>query len=104
MIKHLVLLQFKSSLEVSEINDICKQFKALIKVIPSIKQFSYGKNCSPEKLNKGITHAFVIEFDDIPGRDAYLNHPEHIRLAQEIIIPALENGLDSALVVDYESH
>ncbi len=43
-----------------------------------------------------------MDFDDVEGRDTYLNHPGHIRIAQELIVPILKNGLKSAITIDYE--
>ena len=101
MIKHIVLLTFKLNMTEDEINAVLEQLGNLRKIIPSIKSFSFGKNCSPEGLNKGYNHAFIMEFDDIEGRDTYLNHPEHRRIAQDVIVPVLENGLESALTLDF---
>ncbi|WP_133127270.1 Dabb family protein [Legionella nagasakiensis] len=102
MINHIVFLAFKSYITEPEINSVLNQLGHLMKVIPSMKDFSFGKNCSPEKLNQGYTHVFIMKFDDANGRDIYLNHPEHKRIAADLIIPILENGLESVLVVDYE--
>lgn len=98
MINHIVLLQFKPNITQDQIHSAYNQ----LALIPSIKEFTFGANCSPEQLNKGFTHAFIMRFDDIEGRDAYLNHPDHIRIAQEVIVPLLENGLETALTIDYE--
>lgn len=103
MINHIVLLRFKSNLTEPEINSALSQLGNLITIIPAIKNFSFGKNCSPENLNKGFTHVFIMTFEDSSGREFYLNHPEHKRIAADFIIPMLENGLESALVIDYEN-
>ncbi|KTD01304.1 Dabb family protein [Fluoribacter gormanii] len=103
MINHIVVLKFKANLTESDIYSAVNQLGNLKEIIPSIKDFSFGKNCSPEQLNKGFTHAFVMKFDDLNGRDLYLEHPEHKRIATEVLVPMLENGLESAVVIDYES-
>lgn len=103
MINHIVVFKFKNNLAESDIYSAVTQFADLKKIIPSIKSFSFGKNCSPEQLNKGFTHAFIMKFDDAQGRNVYLEHPEHKRIAADIIIPLLEYGLDSVVVIDYES-
>lgn len=102
MINHIVVFQFKSTLDESEIYAAVSQFANLKEVIPTIKSFSFGRNCSPEQLNKGFSHAFVMTFDDATGRDLYLEHPEHKRIAADIIIPMLEDELNSVVVIDYE--
>lgn len=98
MVKHIVLLQYKSNITEEEINLVYQQLASL----PTVRHFTSGANCSIEQLNKGFTHGFIIEFDDIEGRNAYLNHPEHQRIALEVLLPLLENGFESALVLDFE--
>ena len=34
-------------------------------------------NNSPENLNKGCTHGFILTFKNETDRDAYLIHPDH---------------------------
>ena len=36
----------------------------------------YGKS-SPEGLDQGYTHGFVMTFADATARDSYLKHPDH---------------------------
>lgn len=102
MIKHMVLLQFKSGITQEEINTIFFEIAQLKNVIPAMKSYTYGVNCSIEHLNKGFTHGFVMDFEDIIGRNDYVNHPEHNRVAQQVILPVLEHGFDSVIVFDYE--
>lgn len=45
--------------------------------IPAIKEFSWGTNVSPEKHDKGFTHAFILSFSSEKDRDIYLVHPDH---------------------------
>lgn len=102
MIKHIVLFTFKSDITPNEINSVFNQLRHLTVVLPSLSNYSYGENCSPEHLNKGFTHAFIMDFDDAKARDAYLHHEEHQRIVRDVILPLLENGTESALVLDYE--
>ncbi|MBX9703321.1 MAG: Dabb family protein [Silvanigrellaceae bacterium] len=102
MINHIVLLEFKKKLPESDINTALNQLGSLATIIPSIKDFSFGKNCSPEQLNKQFTHVFIMRFEDAMGRELYLNHSEHKRIAEEIIMPMMEKGLESVVVIDYE--
>jgi hypothetical protein len=102
MLNHIVVMKFKPDLSESDIHSVIMQLADLQKIIPSIKHFSFGKNCSPEQLHKGFTHVFVMSFDDAKGRDVYLEHPEHQRIAAEILVPMLEDALNSVVVIDYE--
>jgi hypothetical protein len=102
VIKHIVLLAFKKELPRSTIETILGQMGDLAEQIPEIQEFSGGANCSPENLNRGFTHGFTMTFADMPSRDIYLAHPAHLHVAQTYVLPALQDGLNSALAFDYE--
>ncbi|MBX3708738.1 MAG: Dabb family protein [Gammaproteobacteria bacterium] len=100
-IKHIVLLPFKSSLKKDDIEKIMLALAELKKDIPQIMSFSWGENNSPENLHRGYLHGFVMEFKDDKDRKIYLEHPAHIRIAEEIVLPALVDGINSPIVFDY---
>lgn len=100
-IKHIVLLPFQPSLTKNEIKKIMQSLADLKKVIPQIMSFSWGENNSPENLHRGYLHGFIMEFKDESDRKIYLEHPAHIKVAQEVILPALVNGGNSPIVFDY---
>lgn len=102
MINHHVFLEFKSTVSEAQVTQVLNQLGALKADIPSMTHFSFGKNCSIENLHKGFTHAMLITFNDVEGRNAYVNHPMHRHVAFEIIVPMLANGVESAIVIDYE--
>jgi hypothetical protein len=102
MTKHIVLVQVKAGLSQDEIESVFQELGGLKNSIPGIVNFSWGAMNSPEGLHRGYTHAFEIDFEDAAARDAYLPHPEHTRVAGELLLPALQNGVDSVLVFDYD--
>ncbi|QHV95230.1 Dabb family protein [Spirosoma endbachense] len=76
-VQHVVLFKFKPETTPEKVNEIVAAFEALPSQIKEIKGFKWGTNNSPEKLNKGLTHAFILTFDNEKDRDAYLPHPAH---------------------------
>lgn len=100
---HLALFRWKPGLGHQEIEALCQGFSALQSAIPEIKDFRWIHNNSTEGLGKGFREGIYIEFDDIQARQRYLEHPAHVAFARDCVIPALENGLDSVLVFDYEN-
>ncbi|MVM40337.1 Dabb family protein [Spirosoma sp. HMF3257] len=76
-VQHIVLFKFKPETTPAKVNEIVAAFEALPSQIKEIKGFKWGTNNSPEKLNKGLTHAFILTFDNEKDRDAYLPHPAH---------------------------
>lgn len=95
-LRHLVLFKFKETVTASEITIVEKEFALLPSKIEQVKDYEWGINNSPENLNKGFTHGFLLTFDSENGRDQYLPHPAHMRFVK-IIEPLIED----VLVIDY---
>jgi hypothetical protein len=57
----------------------------LKKKIPQVASIEWGTNMSPEKLNHGFTHAFLVTFHDEKDRDAYLVHPQHLKFKEKAL-------------------
>lgn len=95
-LRHVVLFKFKDTASPEDIKKIEDAFRALPAKIPVIERFEWGTNVSPENLNQGFTHCFLLTFRDEKGRDEYLPHPAHKEFGQ-----LLRPHLDKVLVVDY---
>lgn len=104
MIRHIVLLKFKQGISATEIQSVFDALHDLRLTIPQILHFNWGPYKSNEGLNKGYTHGFVMEFENETARDIYLVHPDHVRVANEIVLPALENGKESVIAFDYPKY
>lgn len=76
-LQHVVLFKFKPEATPEKVAEIVAAFEALPSKIKEIKDFKWGTNNSPEKLDKGLTHAFILTFDSEKDRDTYLPHPAH---------------------------
>ena len=77
VLRHVVAFKFKETATKENITQIENEFRALKTKIPEIKGYEWGLNNSPEKLNKGCTHGFILTFNTEKDRDTYLNHPQH---------------------------
>ena len=95
-VKHVVLFKFKESATPQQVEAISAAFAALPDEIPGIVHFEMGTNSSPEGLNKGLTHAYLLTFENAAARDAYLPHPAHKAFGQK-----LGPVLDDVCVVDF---
>ena len=95
-LRHVVLFGWKSNANKDSIENAIKAFGELPKEIKTIKSYEWGVNNSPEKLNQGLTHCFVLTFLSEKDRDDYLVHPTHIAFTK-----LLPNILDKVTVVDY---
>ena len=74
---HVVSLKLKPGTAADQVKAVEQAFQGLKAKIPGIKTLHWGTNVSPEKLDKGFTHCFVLTFATEKDRDAYLVHPDH---------------------------
>jgi len=95
-VKHIVLLKFVEATSFGTVAELAQAFGELPFCIPGITSFEAGENVSPEGLNHGFTHAFVLTFVDSAARDAYLPHAKHLAFVER-----LKPCLADVLVIDY---
>ena len=93
---HVVSFKFKESATPQQVKEVENAFQALKSKIPQIQSLDWGTNNSPEKLNKGFTHGFVLTFNSEKDRDAYLVHPDH-KAFGKIVGPVLAD----VFVIDF---
>ncbi len=74
---HMVAFKFKDTASKDDIRKVEEAFAALPSKIPQIASFETGTNVSPEGLDKGFTHGFLLTFRSATDRDEYLVHPDH---------------------------
>ena len=95
-LRHFVCFKYKAEASKEQIAEVENAFAALEKKINEIKGFGKGINNSPEGLNKGFKHCYLITFNSEKDRDVYLVHPAHKKFV-ELVGPVLED----VFVVDY---
>ena len=98
VVQHIVLFKFKPETTPEKVAEIVAAFEALPSKIKEIKRLEWGTNNSPEKLNKGLTHAFILTFDNEKDRDAYLPHPAHKEFGKVV-----GSWLSDVTVVDFNN-
>ena len=96
LLGHVVLFRFTDATPHETIRQVENAFRALPASIPQIKGFEWGLNNSPEGLDKGFTHCYLLTFASEADRAIYLPHPDH-KAFGELLSPWLED----VLVVDY---
>jgi hypothetical protein len=97
VVQHMVVVKFKPEVSVPKIDDFLGQLRAFWAKTAGITYFAGGPFSSPEGLNQGYTHGFLVTFNSPAARDAYLVHAEHKRLV-DLIVP----HLDGVLAFDFE--
>jgi len=98
MIEHIVLLKLKEGVTEKQTQELMDGLRRLKGVVPGMLDVSGGYNDSPEGKSAGFTYGFIVRFGDSAGRDGYLPHPEHQKLAKTLVRPIA----DDVLVFDYE--
>lgn len=98
VLRHVVLFKFKDGTPPEKVQEIVDAFSALPSKIPEIAAYEWGINNSPEGLNKGLTHGFLLTFNSEADRAIYLPHPDH-KAFGELLTP----HLDDVTVLDYWS-
>lgn len=88
MVRHYGMFQFHPEITPDQIDECFTEMCAMVGRIPGLLSMEHGPYDSPEGLNDGFTHGFVMTFDTGASRDSYLPHPEHERV-KEIVVPRL---------------
>lgn len=96
-VKHIGLVKFKEGTSEEQIDGLFSQLLDLSESVDGIEDYVSGPNSSPEGLNQGFTHGFVMTFTDAAARDAYLPHPEHQKV-KDTFLPIV----DSIAILDFE--
>jgi len=101
-IRHIVLCKFKPSITADERLAIFADLATLRGHLSGITDMTFGSSVSPEGLEQGFAHAFVIDFVDAQARDAYLADGKH-QQAGKRLVAALEGGFAGLVVCDIET-
>ena len=96
VLRHAVFFSFKETSSSEEIDSVAKAFEQLPSKIDSIIDFDWGVNNSPEGLDDGFTHCFLLSFADEAGRANYLPHPAHKEFGD-----TLRPHMKDVFVIDY---
>jgi hypothetical protein len=97
--RHVVLFQFNDSTSEDTVKAIEDAFRAFCAELPFVQDFEWGRNSSPENLDEGFTHCFIVSFASAKDRDTYLPHPAHVTFCTQY----LDEHLKKACVVDFEA-
>lgn len=98
-LRHVVAFKFKDTATKDDIKKVETAFRDLKKKIKEIVSYEWGINNSPENLNKGCTHGFLLTFNNEKDRDAYLVHPDHKEFGK-LVGPLLGD----VFVIDFYAH
>ena len=98
MLKHIVLFKLKENAGGASKNENAKKIKADLEAlagkIPQIRRMEVGINCIPGEASYDV--AICSEFADEKDLSIYMQHPEHVKVAEFV-----GKVRESRVVVDY---
>jgi hypothetical protein len=102
MVVHIVLFRPKPDISESNRQAMFDALRVAATEIASIKRFNVGARLTHgsayEKLMaEDYPHAAVLEFEELEGLKAYLEHPKHARLGELFYMLS-----EASLIYDYE--
>jgi hypothetical protein len=103
MIVHAVLFRPKAGLSNADRRGLVDAFSTAIREIPSIKRARIGRRTQlgrsyEQLMGDDFTHAAFLEFDDIAGLRAYLDHSAHQELGARFYA-----CFEHALIYDFDT-
>ncbi len=102
MLFHIVLFRPRPNLTDAERQAFIDAMIDARRQIPSIRRFHVGQRITTGReyeraMTTDFTFAAVIEFDDLDGLRAYLEHPAHERIGR-----LFSEAAETTFVYDYE--
>lgn len=101
MIRHIVLTKFKSEVSEETISGIYSGLAAVCKKLPGAQNFTGGRSESPEQIERGYMHGFVVDFESWDALQAYTDNEDHKALGAQLVENAI-GGIDGILVLDLD--
>jgi hypothetical protein len=96
VLRHAVFFKFKDSSSEEDVERVVDAFRELPSKIKEIRELQLGENIGRPELSGGLTHCFLLTFDNEDGRAVYLPHPDHKAFGG-----ALRPHLEKVFVIDY---
>ena len=99
MIRHIVLVKFQPEVTEEQISAIFSELHDIKAKLPGVLSITAGRSESPEQIERGYMHGFVVDFTDWDTLQAYQDHPDHKVLGGKLVANAI-GGIDGILVFD----
>lgn len=99
MIRHIVLLRFQPEVTEATIAALFAELHRIYGKVPGLLAITAGKSESPEQMERGYMHGFIVDFSDWAALQAYQDHPEHQLLGAKLTTASV-GGKDGILCFD----
>jgi hypothetical protein len=101
MIRHIVLTKFMHGTSEETIAEIYAGLSELVDKLRGAQNFTGGRSESPEQIERGYMHGFVIDFDDWDALNTYAQNENHKALSGRLVANAV-GGIGGILVLDLD--
>ncbi len=102
MIRHIVLIQFRANVNEAQVSALFEELHEIEDKVPGLISITSGRSESPEQMERGYMHGFVVDFDNWEGLAAYQENPDHRRLGAKLVDHAA-GGKDGILCFDLDT-
>ena len=99
MIRHIVLVKVRPEVTEGEMAAIFADLAAIRAKLPGVLAIHAGRSESPEQIERGYLHGFIIDFVDWQALQSYQDHPDHKAVGARLVENAI-GGIDGILVFD----
>jgi hypothetical protein len=83
-ILHVVLVAWNDGIAKATLDKLRNTARGMLHAVPGIMAVEEGPNVSTEGLGNGFDYGLIVTFPNSAARDAYLSHPGHEILADQI--------------------
>jgi hypothetical protein len=102
MIAHVVLFRPRADLQPAAREELVAAFETALQAIPSIRRAKVGARIVHGRpyemlMRADYPYAAILEFENLDGLQAYLEHPAHERLALSFFA-----AFEEALMYDFD--
>jgi len=101
MIRHIVLIIFKPEITNERVDELFAELASVGDQLPGLLAVSSGRSESPEKMERGYMHGFVVDFTDWNALQAYQDNADHQALGAKLTEAAI-GGKEGILCFDYD--
>lgn len=102
-LKHIVMYKFKPEVTPEQVQEVVTAFLGLRDKVNAnvgapgiVLNIEHGTNTSTEGKSDGLTHVFVVTFENEAGLAAYLKHPAH-----DAYVQVVKDRREKVVVFDY---
>jgi endonuclease/exonuclease/phosphatase family metal-dependent hydrolase len=97
MIRHVSLLTFVPEATAEQVEAAATALRRLPPLIPELRDYRVGADVGIDPGNAGFV--VIGDFDDEAGYRTYRDHPEHLAVAREHILPMLASRTAAQYVI-----